>query len=105
MDGINNYDLESDPMSQKRRSVLTDIMNNPDGVVASEITKIYTNYRTLHSKYMFKKTHLNIQKFDIEDVEKLSDFVTLYDDETEVSLADKYNNICFVARNLYEKKP
>ena len=105
LDGINNYDLASDTMSEERRAALTGIMENPDWVVASKIIKTYTDYRTLDPKFMFKKTHLNIQKFGAKEVWDLKTFVERYTYKDEVSLADKYNNICFVARNMYEKKP
>jgi len=50
--------------------------------------------------------NLNFDDLTQTEKTKLDTFLKEYnDDETKVSLADKYNNLCRIAWNIYEKKP
>jgi hypothetical protein len=104
LEWINNYsDVQVDPTGYARRNAIKEIATNPSIVAPSEIVKIYTGYRSLAPKRMFKKIHLNMENMNATEAGLVGQYINTYD--TQVSLADKYNNLCRIARNIYERKP
>lgn len=87
LDGITGlaYGLSPDPTALKRREEIDKIANSAIGMQSSEIEKLYREYRQLH----------NNENFDITNYNK-NDFATF-------SLRDKYNTLCDILKNLYEK--
>ena len=86
LDGITGlaYGLSPDPTALKRREEIDKIANSAIGMQASEIEKLYREYRQLH----------NNENFDITNYNK-NDFAIF-------SLRDKYNTLCDILKNLYE---
>jgi len=106
LDVLNNYsDVQPDPTWYARRTFITGVATNPSIIVPKTITDAYSKYRTLSGAWMFKKIHLKIENMDATELWKLQNFLTGYNNENKISLADKYNNLCRIARNIYEKKP
>ena len=87
LDGIKSltYNISPDPTALERRTKITEIANNANGVQANEIESLYTKYRTLH-------------KYPIDSI------ITKYNkDITTISLGDKYDTICELVREIYNK--
>lgn len=119
LDILNNYNktpiVNSDPTWSARRlgpgkdnrKWIKTEAESTDATSPLKIVNGYKLYRTLHEDWMFKKTHLKIDNLieDQDEKPKLQNFLTNYDIAEIVSLADKYNNLCRIARNIYERKP
>lgn len=84
LDGIasTNYQLQPDPMAQQRRTYITQVAEDPLGAQASTIQEQYTNYRKIK----------NIG----------NDILKNYNNLQLVTLADKYNNLCEITKNMYQ---
>lgn len=84
------YNLAPDSTATERREAIMKMANNPTGVPARDIEKLYTGYRTLHDiKYdaeNFSKTLANYNKNDL----------------ATFSLADKYGTLCAILKSLYD---
>ena len=99
-----------DPTGIKRRGFIRTVAQNPNGEISSKILPKYTQYRGL--KNDFNDIERRIEDFSSWDVKKLANFLKDYrnpppedNDITttlNVTLADKYNNICFLAANIYK---
>ena len=87
LDGITGlaYNLSADPTALERRTKMTEIATSPNGKQAKEIESLYTWYRTIHGKY----TQENVKN--------------QYNNTGVVSLGDKYNNLCNLMKEIYEK--
>ena len=87
LDGITGlaYNLNPDPTALERRTKITEIANSANGRQATEIEWLYTWYRTIHGKYSPE----NIKN--------------QYNNTGVVSLGDKYNNLCNLMKEIYEK--
>lgn len=82
------YDIEPDPMAKKRAETIKTIEETTNGLPASVIQQAYTGYRTIDKKRT--KNHENT----------LKNFNTI--EPNILSLADKYENVCTIAKELYE---
>ena len=122
LDALNNYpDVQADPTWIARRVGSGDDIGSGDDnrkwikteAESTDVTsplKIvngYKFYRTLSGAWMFKKIHLKIENMSTGEIWTLATFLGEYNNQAtlSVSLADKYNNLCRIARNIYEKKP
>jgi hypothetical protein len=81
------YGLVPDPAGKQRREFITEVANDPNGAQAKAIEKNYASYRTLHLK---TKVDIIAANFDKENT-------------AEISLGDKYNNVCKLMKIIYEK--
>lgn len=87
LDGVTGlaYNLTPDPTGLERRTKITEIAKSATGTQAREIEGLYTGYRTLH-KYTW----------DI--------LINGYNKNiATVSLGDKYNTICGLMKDIYDK--
>ena len=107
LDGINTYGLKPDDTGNTWRTFIRWAATNPDPTVPKTITGSYAKYWSLHTVYIFKKIHLKIENMSTGEIWTLATFLGEYNNQAtlSVSLADKYNNLCRIARNIYEKKP
>lgn len=105
LDAFNNYGLTPDATAKAWRDSIKQKAEDAKGLLPMTIINDYKKYRTIHDERTFSKTHLNIENFSTTERAKLIQFLEQYDDSEKVSLADKYNNLCLIARNIYESKP
>lgn len=87
LDGIEQlaYGLVVDPVGKARREYITQAANNINGTQAKEIQEMYENYRSI----------------DTKKINKLSEVKNNYATE-KLSLAEKYNMLCMVMKDIYE---
>lgn len=81
------YGLEVDPIAKEWRDKITEIANTTVGKQASEIQKIYTGYRTLHTDFA-KNIESSIDGYGKDNL-------------AAFSLADRYNSICLMLKTMY----
>lgn len=90
LDGVQSlaYGLEPDKAGKARRDYITSIANQPNGAPAKGIEENFKNYRTLHEK----------------NTKDLTVVAKNYrgDNTATLSLADKYNTLCGLLKNVYQ---
>lgn len=84
LDGIAtmNYNLEPDPTALERRTYITNVANDPLWSQASTIETQYATYRKTKNIW--------------------NDILKNYNNINLVTLADKYNALCIITKDLYE---
>jgi hypothetical protein len=97
LDGITwlAYNLSPDPTGIERRAKLTEIANDATGAQAITIEKMYKDYWTIHN---YIRSGTCVQWTDLNII------ITNYNkDIATVSLGDKYNTLCELMKNIYNK--
>lgn len=83
------YNLDVDPMAEKRRTIIKDLANKENGIPASIIQWDFVGYWTLNKK---KTRNLEIV---------LKNYNTT--DTWTLSMADKYDTVCELSKMLYKE--
>ncbi|MEI6672335.1 MAG: hypothetical protein WCL02_03015 [bacterium] len=86
LDGITGlaYNLTPDPTGLERRTKITEIAKSATGAQAKEIEKIYSGYRTIHTRGSSSNIKAQYNKTGV------------------VSLGDKYTTICGFIKDMYD---
>lgn len=91
LDGVQNlaYGLQPDPAGKERRTYISTVANDPNGVQALTIENTYKAYRKLHPQLT-------------KDIATVAKRYNNVNSET-LSLGDKYNTLCTLIKNVYEE--
>lgn len=85
------YGLDADPTWKEWRDFITQAAESTEGPTSKEIMEKYNELRTSKKILPVNPTS-----------DELKTVIQSFNDLEQVSLADKYNNICEIMRNIYE---
>ena len=90
------YGLAPDPLGKTRRDFITQAAASGTGMTARAVMTGYQKYRS-------RKAFLS--RIDADENQTIfSNFILNYNSPANVTLADKYYNLCQVMKDIYDKK-